>query len=231
MTTRRKGRKKSPVTPVKTVVLPVKKDESDVPTVDNVNIKQEEDELVSPSPPKKAKTSSKKVKISKNAKKAKKAKTVKKEKEEEVEVEIIPSQDFTMLVNLVESTTGQSTNNMYKSALNHLDYFLINSKFKSQTHDEIEKIDINSDFIGTLAAYFGEHARLKCDPSKELLSFNSAYNYLSSIKNYYCKKYKDEQPPSILLKENFGPFLRSIYKAKLTWARNNNEVRNRFIIC
>ena len=48
--------------------------------------------------------------------------------------------------------------------------FLLIQNFNLQSYDKFEKIDINSDLIGALASYFGEHARLKCNPSKDILS-------------------------------------------------------------
>ena len=131
---------------------------------------------------------------------------------------------FGSVGNLVDEVSQPSKAEMQASALKHFNFFLGNSEIPFSNHTEIGYDDLTDDLFGKLANYLACHARLYCRPRGELLACSSAEHYLSAVKNYYCRAFKDRPTPNILQKDKFCIYLKALHKTKVLQARVGGKV-------
>jgi len=98
------------------------------------------------------------------------------------------------------------------SALGHFKVYLSRIGC-NKAPDAFSYDEITSDLFGKFATYlsFDAVTRNKKEPTK--ISLGSALGYMGSMKAFYVEKFRDKQPPSVFLRENWSRVPREpVYK-------------------
>ncbi len=100
----------------------------------------------------------------------------------------------------IRDDQGNSHKDKQSNALKHLNYFLkMYAEQKGDTYVRAEDLTFEpttesigwwDDMIGCFFSYLAKHARQQCDNGRERVAYNTATGYASSVKAYYCNKFR-----------------------------------------
>ena len=131
--------------------------------------------------------------------------------------------DIGHLTDLTESDQNKKKHH----AVKHFNYFLRQNRYIAFVNiSEMKMSDVTDAIAGEFATYMARFARVGCRIDRPLLSYLTAYGYLSAWKMYFVSKYKDETLNPVFGKDKWGTYLRAIYKEKSRQARDEGKVRN-----
>ena len=133
---------------------------------------------------------------------------------------------FTHIGNLVEITQGAKNIEKKKNAIKMINYFLSRqNKYPFNSFDDVKMKDWNEDFTGTVSFFLALEARKYCLEDQELISYLTAYGYLSALKMAAIDKEPDAELAKTFEPARFKKFLHAIYVAKAEQARLQGKVR------
>ena len=139
-----------------------------------------------------------------------------------------------VLANIVDAMEGKKNTQKKSSAMNHFKYFLKNfyaNKNLTLENDFKDYSNLNDDLMGKYGTYLANHARQYCKENTDLLSYSSAYGYLSATKSYFTSKFRNITIPPVFQPTAWSKYLSSLTKRKAAIARESNKVNIGSVIC
>ena len=113
----------------------------------------------------------------------------------------------------ITNHTTKSRKDKESNALTHFKYYLIHHRNYNTDVEDIQFDSVNDDLIGGFMEYLAKDAHKYCNPAKDLLAFESATGYASSVKAYFCEKFKHQGyivSPRVFQEDSWRPMRRQL---------------------
>ena len=138
-------------------------------------------------------------------------------------MDCVEQQQDLAIENIMENVHSKKNRDKWKSALTHFNHFLKN--YYDGDLSEVTAVDqINDHLMGTFSTYLAKFATKHCKDGAELISFSSAYGYLSAVKSHFMYKFRDQNLPAVFELDKWKKYMRGVHKVKAAIARENNQV-------
>ena len=139
--------------------------------------------------------------------------------------EIYLNDNYTDIGHLKELTESDQNKKKKHHAVKHFNYFMRQTRSIRFNHISVMNMsDVTDEIADIFATYMACYARFGCRVDRPLLSYLTSYGYLSAWKMYFVTKYKYETLNPVFGKDNWGTYLRAIYKEKSCQARAEGKV-------
>lgn len=89
------------------------------------------------------------------------------------------------------------------SAIKHFKLYLTKHRKCTTLPELLPFSSINSDLIGGFMKYLGEDAHAYLDDTNDLLSYETASGYASSVKGYFVSRFRDHGTPPVMQAESW----------------------------
>jgi hypothetical protein len=125
---------------------------------------------------------------------------------------------------IVDVSMKASKKRKEDSSITHFRFFLkLHYPEQYVVLEDLAYEDINQELMGAFATYLAGRARKYLKDANDPISLGSATGYMSSLKSYFCNRFREYPTPTVFEKEHWKRLIQNITNMKADYARANNK--------